>query len=131
MTDREDLVAVLDVDADAFRRPRTDIEFQGAVGRANLVLLRRGDRCYRVLFTAPLRRYLRRARGRLAGQTELLDSLSPLTVMKRGYGALHDSAGRLVRSVREVKAGDALKVRMRDGTLDAEVSAVHEEPRDN
>ena len=72
--------------------------------------------------------YLRRLRDRLGAQSGLLDSLSPLTVMKRGYGALQDSAGKLVRSVRDVKAGDALKVRLNDGSLDTEVKAVDEEP---
>jgi exodeoxyribonuclease VII large subunit len=75
--------------------------------------------------------YLRRLRDRLGAQSELLDSLSPLTVMKRGYGALQDSAGKLLRSVREVKPGDALKVRLQDGALDTEVKSVHEEPVDD
>ena len=75
--------------------------------------------------------YLRRLRDRLGAQSELLDSLSPLTVMKRGYGALQDSAGKLVRSVRDVQTGDALKVKLRDGSLDTEVKSVDAEPEDD
>ncbi|MCZ6646482.1 MAG: exodeoxyribonuclease VII large subunit [SAR324 cluster bacterium] len=75
-----------------------------------------------------LRRYLRRMREKLAAQVELLESLSPLTVMKRGYGAVQDSTGKLLRSVHGVKAGDALKVRLQDGSLDAQVNTVNEDP---
>ncbi len=75
-----------------------------------------------------LRRHVRGLRERLEGQMELLESLSPLTVMKRGYGALHDRAGRLVRSVTEVRAGEAINVRLHDGTLDADVTRVNQAP---
>ncbi len=44
---------------------------------------------------------------------------------------IHYSCELKAGEKRQVKAGDALKVRMRDGSLDAEVNAVHEEPQDD
>ena len=74
-----------------------------------------------------LRRHLTLLRERVSAQMGLLDSLSPLTVMRRGYGAIRDQAGRLVRSVRQVKVGDALSLRLHDGTVEAEATGVTEE----
>ncbi len=51
-----------------------------------------------------------------------LDALSPLAVLERGYAiALHETTGRAVRSVSEVRAGDRLRVRVADGELRAKV----------
>ncbi|MCH7478643.1 MAG: exodeoxyribonuclease VII large subunit, partial [SAR324 cluster bacterium] len=74
-----------------------------------------------------LRRHLTLLRERVGAQMGLLDSLSPLTVMRRGYGAIRDKAGRLVRSVAQVKVGDALSLRLHDGTVEAETTGVTEE----
>ena len=58
--------------------------------------------------------------GRLAGMVE---SLSPLAVLGRGYALVWDASGRrLVRSAGEVEVGDALRVRLHEGTLAATVS---------
>jgi exodeoxyribonuclease VII large subunit len=58
--------------------------------------------------------------GRLAG---MVNSLSPLAVLGRGYALVWDAAGRrLVRSASEVAVGDALHVRLHEGTLAATVT---------
>jgi exodeoxyribonuclease VII large subunit len=58
--------------------------------------------------------------GRLAGK---VDSLSPLAVLGRGYALVWDAAGRrLVRAAGEVAVGDALRVRLHEGTLAATVT---------
>ncbi|MBI4082853.1 MAG: exodeoxyribonuclease VII large subunit [Candidatus Lambdaproteobacteria bacterium] len=77
-----------------------------------------------------LRRHVARLRERLDAQAGLLDSLSPLTVLKRGYGVVLDAAGRALTTIRGVAPGDALRVRLQDGTLDAEVNQVHPKPPD-
>jgi exodeoxyribonuclease VII large subunit len=62
----------------------------------------------------------RSALGRLAGK---VDSLSPLAVLARGYALVWDAHGqRLVRAAREVEPGDALRVRLHEGTLTTTVT---------
>ena len=41
--------------------------------------------------------------------------------------AVSDGGGRLVRSVKEVKGGDPLNLRLHDGAIDARVTAVREQ----
>jgi exodeoxyribonuclease VII large subunit len=62
--------------------------------------------------------------GRLAGK---LDSLSPLSVLSRGYALVWDEHGRLVRRPEDVRAGDLLRIRVAGGELDA-VAGAKERP---
>ena len=73
-----------------------------------------------------LHRTLTLARERMTAQMGLLDSLSPLTVMKRGYAALRQAGGRAVNSVQDVAVGDAISARLADGALEVEVKEVLE-----
>jgi exodeoxyribonuclease VII large subunit len=51
-----------------------------------------------------------------------LTALSPLEVLKRGYAVVNRSKdGKLVHSVNLVKRGDGLRIRVTDGTIDANV----------
>ena len=77
-----------------------------------------------------LQRHLATLRQRLATHAGLLDSLSPLAVMHRGYGAVRHADGRPVRGTGDVQRGDALSVRLADGSLDAEVRDVRPLPTD-
>jgi exodeoxyribonuclease VII large subunit len=62
----------------------------------------------------------RSALGRLAGKVE---SLSPLAVLARGYALVWDASGRrLVRAASEVALGDAVRVRLHEGTLAATIT---------
>jgi len=60
-------------------------------------------------------------------QIDLLDSLSPLSVLHRGYSVTLDKKGNSLRSVTEVHAGDELQVRLDDGTLQTKVTSVKPE----
>jgi exodeoxyribonuclease VII large subunit len=72
-----------------------------------------------------LTRHLGRLRERLQGKMGLLDSVSPLAVLGRGYAIVQDGAGKPLRSVKGVEPGDDVSVRLRDGSLETEVREVH------
>ncbi len=54
----------------------------------------------------------------------ILNSLSPLSVLSRGYGAVTDKDGKVVKSVVKLKAGDLIRVKLSDGVAGAEVRTV-------
>ena len=54
-----------------------------------------------------------------------LEQRSPIAKLSGGYGHVSDIAGRTVISVGQVKAGDILNIRLRDGRLEAGVSSVY------
>ena len=59
----------------------------------------------------------------------ILDSLSPTKTLMRGFSAVSDREGRLISSVRSIKKGDELKLRMHDGSADVSVERVAENIR--
>jgi exodeoxyribonuclease VII large subunit len=66
-----------------------------------------------------------RDRLRLVAFGDRLDALSPLKVLARGYAIALSSEGRALRSAAEVSPGDAITVRLGQGTaLDATVTGV-------
>mgnify|MGYP002641235670 CR=1 FL=1 len=71
-----------------------------------------------------LNRGLAQMRERVASQVELLDSLSPLTVLKRGYAVTSRPDGDVLRSVVGIKRGDRLRLRLQDGEVDSDVTAI-------
>jgi exodeoxyribonuclease VII large subunit len=71
-------------------------------------------------------RRLDRARHGLGGAAGRLDSLSPLAVLSRGYSLTRTPDGRIVRSWREMSAGDAIHVLLHEGSLDCRVDATRE-----
>ncbi|HEX9841976.1 MAG TPA: exodeoxyribonuclease VII large subunit [bacterium] len=93
-------------------------------------LQRRRLREHRSRLGPALRRHVAALRERLAAQAGLLDSLSPLGVMRRGYGVVRRADGRLLRGVAGVRAGDAVEVRLADGALDADVRGVRPLPEE-
>jgi exodeoxyribonuclease VII large subunit len=66
------------------------------------------------------------ARHRVAAAAGRLDSLSPLAVLGRGYSLTLTPARRIVRSWREVRAGDPVRVLLHEGSLDCRVDATRE-----
>ena len=65
---------------------------------------------------------LARSREHVGGFSLQLRSLHPQATLARGY-ALVEKEGMAVRSVRDVKSGDALDVRVSDGAFPARVEA--------
>jgi exodeoxyribonuclease VII large subunit len=65
---------------------------------------------------------LQLARERLISRSAQLASLSPLATLERGYAIVrHGRNGQIVRLVRQVRPGDAVDVRVSDGTFGATV----------
>jgi exodeoxyribonuclease VII large subunit len=66
-------------------------------------------------------------RTRLAGRTALLDSLSPLGVLARGYAIARTvPEGRVIRDVNELSAGDSVGINVAKGRFDAVVTKIEE-----
>ncbi len=64
---------------------------------------------------------------RLASAASKLDALSPLKVLGRGYAIGYDAGGQVLDSVRKVAPGDAVSLRLADGTLCCQVTEIGEE----
>ncbi len=59
-------------------------------------------------------------RERIDGLSARLNALSPLAVLERGYAVVrHEVTGQIVRSVKQVKTGEPLRVRVSDGEFGA------------
>jgi len=67
-------------------------------------------------------------RERLAALAARLDALSPLGVLGRGYAIARTADGRVLRSAREVAPGDALRIRLHEGELEATATGIRETP---
>lgn len=77
-------------------------------------------------------------RAALAGQEKrssnlartacLLQSVSPLNTLKRGYAIVQKPTGQLLRSAAQAAPGDLLRARLADGELSLEVKAVQKAP---
>lgn len=57
-------------------------------------------------------------------QVALLDSLSPLKTMLRGYSVATKDDGKLISKVTDVNVGDNLRVRVADGSINAKVESI-------
>jgi exodeoxyribonuclease VII large subunit len=71
-----------------------------------------------------LRGHVARLGERVHAQAGLLDALSPLTVLGRGYAVPLTEGGRTLRSVTQAGVGDEVRLRLKDGELDTRVEAV-------
>jgi exodeoxyribonuclease VII large subunit len=63
------------------------------------------------------RRLLARQRELLEQQQRLLDALSPLTPLRRGYCLVRDPKGRLVSRMAQLQTGDTVDLRFVDGRV--------------
>jgi exodeoxyribonuclease VII large subunit len=68
-------------------------------------------------------------RIQLSNMQKSLSSLDPLSILERGYALVSQADGRLVRSVQQVKPGDSLSVRVKDGSFPVQVQQDGVEPQ--
>lgn len=70
-------------------------------------------------------RRLERRRQALAGLCRALDAVSPLATLARGYGIVRDEKdGHVVKDVADARVGQAVEVRLRDGSLGCKVERI-------
>ena len=73
---------------------------------------------------------LSRQRERLAAVAAQLESLSPLSVLRRGY-SLTSLDDRILHDAAAVKAGDIIRTRLARGEITSRVEATHPSPPDS
>ncbi len=61
-------------------------------------------------------------RKRLMALGQMLDQVSPLAVMERGYGIPKQETGEVIDTIKKVKEGDTIAVDLRDGTMHCTVN---------
>jgi len=64
---------------------------------------------------------LERKRSAFIRQTAKLEAMDPLSLISRGYTAVFDDKGGLVKSVKQVKEGDTVGFSLADGNVTAKV----------
>lgn len=71
---------------------------------------------------------LEKRRHQFAIYVEQMKGLSPLAKLNQGYSYVEGDGGINIKSVRQVKQGDSIRVYMTDGSVQAEVREIEEEP---
>ena len=71
-----------------------------------------------------MNKLLQRRRHELAIYIERMKGLSPLEKLNSGYSYVEDEDGQNVRSVAQVKVGDKVAIRMKDGRVNAVVDEI-------
>lgn len=65
--------------------------------------------------------FFQKQQQRLAQAVASVDAFNPLGTLARGYSVATDAQHRVVKSVQQVQAEDAISLRLADGTLDCQV----------
>lgn len=79
----------------------------------------RGDRLARAFYHR-----LEQYRASLAENRARLQSLNPLSVLQRGFAVIERPTGELVTRAAQAAPGDEVRLRLADGTLDAQIQHV-------
>ena len=53
-----------------------------------------------------------------------LGALDPMAVLARGFGAVYDTDGSIVKSVKDVRIGERVEIKLSDGTVGAEIREI-------
>lgn len=82
------------------------------------------QQCRRQLAELHPSRLIQRRREDLEHRRRLLEALAPHHWLARGFVLLRDSNGQLISSVGQTEPGDAVRVQLTDGVLDARITTV-------
>ena len=61
------------------------------------------------------------SREKLKSTRREMNALNPLSLLERGFALVRDENGRIVTSSKSVRTGDTLNIRVKDGSIRAEV----------
>jgi exodeoxyribonuclease VII large subunit len=75
------------------------------------------------------RNHLAACRARQESLAKQLGSLSPLSILNRGYALVFDESGTLIRSAQQVEEGQALATQIAGGRIESRVTGVHREEK--
>ena len=67
---------------------------------------------------------IRHKRQSLALYMERMKGLSPIEKLNSGFSYVEDESGKNIRSIEQVSEGASLRVRVKDGTIDARVTGI-------
>lgn len=73
-----------------------------------------------------MRRLLEKRRHTLEIYAERMKGISPLDRLRGGYSYVEDAQGKNIRSVKQAKEGQPVRILVSDGVIDANVTAVKE-----
>ncbi len=62
--------------------------------------------------------------ARLQGAVGKLEALNPLSVLSRGFSAVFDGNGEVIKAAKQLHVGDTVSFRLSDGEADAEIRSV-------
>ncbi len=65
--------------------------------------------------------YLKDVKGKFATQVAILDQLSPLKILSRGYGIIENKDGKILRTVHELHEDDCINIVLQDGKKEAKI----------
>jgi len=71
---------------------------------------------------------LEQERSRLKQRLQLLEALSPQRLLRRGFSLVRKADGSLLRSVSQSQKGNALRLELVDGKIEAVVEQVSAQP---
>lgn len=71
-----------------------------------------------------LLRHFEKCKAQLSEPTQMLNSLSPKKVLKRGYSLCRDGQGRVVTSISGRKAQDQMEICLADGSLNCSIQSI-------
>ncbi len=66
--------------------------------------------------------YLSRLRSSYAAGTAMLKALDPMSVIARGYAAVYNKKGNLIKSVDQVEVGESISFKTSDGVVTGDVT---------
>ncbi|MFT7109395.1 MAG: exodeoxyribonuclease VII large subunit [Psychrobacter glaciei] len=64
-------------------------------------------------------------KNRLARQAEVLNAVSPLSTLSRGYAIVTTESGKAVRTSSQVKVGDTVTAKLHQGSFSCSVDKIH------
>ena len=65
-------------------------------------------------------------RHKLSAAVGQLNALNPMSIVSRGYSAIFDDTGSVVKSIKDVNVGETVDLKVSDGTIKANVISVVE-----